>query len=228
MARTAGRREHAIGHTVVHQVFVIIVLGFVLASPFIAALLQRRSLLGAQGSKVGLDRWLVLPVATLSLGVGMIHAAVVGDHFREETLSGTFFVMVAVFQLGWGVLFARRPQVGLAALGLLVNATVVATWLVTRTVGLPFGAHPGVPEPIATPDLLATLFESLIVAGTAALALPFLRNMAKRSRYLVASADLGVVMALIVITMVVSYALVDISVNGGHGALMDQAGAAPP
>ncbi len=207
---------------------VIIILGYVLASPFIAALLQRRSLLGPQGSMVGLDRWLVLPVATLSLSAGMIHAAVVDDHFREEALSGVFFVMVAVFQLGWGVMFARRPRVGLAALGLLVNAFVVGTWLVTRTVGLPLGAHPGIPEPIATPDLLATLFEVLIVAGTATLVLPYLRDMAKRSRVLVASADLGVVMALIVITMAVSYALVDISVNGGHGALMDQAGAAPP
>ncbi len=206
----------------------IIVLGFVLASPFMAALLQLRSLLGPQGSMVGLDRWLVLPVATLSLSVGMIHAAMVGDHFREDTLSGVFFVMVAVFQIGWGVMFARRPQIGLAALGLSVNALVVGVWLVTRTVGLPYGAHPGLREPIATPDLLATLFEVLIVAGAAALALPSLRDMAKRSRFLVASADLGVVMALIVITMVVSYALVDISVNGGHGAPLSQAGAAPP
>jgi len=41
----------------------VLAFGFVMASPFIAALLQRRSLLGPQGPMVGLDRWLVLTVA---------------------------------------------------------------------------------------------------------------------------------------------------------------------
>ena len=189
-----------------------------LVSPFIGILLQRRSLLGPQGSTVGLDRWLVLPLATLSLGVGLIHAAVVNDHFAESTLSGLFFVVVAVFQAAWAVMFARRPLVRLATLGLVVNGVVVGVWLVTRTVGLPFGAHPGVAEPMAVVDLLATLFQVLIVAGTVALVLPALRGPAKRSRFLVASADLTVVMALILITMVTSYAMADISINGGHGA----------
>lgn len=205
----------------------VVALGFVLASPFIGILLQTRSLLGPQGSLVGLDRWLVLPLATLSLGVGLIHAAVVGDHFAESTFSGLFFVIVAVFQLSWAVMFARRPQVTLASLGLVVNGLVVGVWLVTRTVGLPFGEHPGIPEPMATVDLLATLFEVLIVAGTAALVLPAFRGLAKRSRFLVASADLAVVMALIAITMVTSYAMADISVNGGHRAETSQAEALP-
>lgn len=200
----------------------LLALGFVLASPFIGAVLQRRSLLGPAGTLVGFDRWLVLPVATLSLGVGMIHAAVVTDHFREDTLAGLFFVVVAVFQLAWGIMFALRPQRGLAALGLAVNVLVIGAWIVTRTVGLPFGAHPGVPEPMATPDLLATLLEVVIVAGTAILVLPSLRNMARRSVTNVASADLSVVLALIVITMTISYAMADISVNGGHGAVMGQ------
>ncbi len=202
--------------------------GFVMASPFIAALLQRRSLLGPQGSTVGFDRWLVLPVATLSLGVGLIHAAVAGDHFAEGTLTGLFFVMVAVFQLAWAVMFASRSQRRLAALGLLVNGFVVGTWLVTRTVGLPFGAHPGVPEPMATPDVRATIFEVFILAGTAALVLPPLRDIAKRTRSQVANADLAVVLALIIITMVTSYAMADISINGGHGSMAGQVGALQP
>lgn len=203
----------------------VLALGFVLASPFIAAFLQRRSLLGPHGSTVGLDRWLVWPVATLSLGVGLIHAAVVSDHFAEDTLSGLFFVMVAVFQIAWAVMFASRPQARLAALGLLVNGLVVGAWLLTRTVGLPFGAHPGIPEPIATPDLLATIFELFILAGTAALVLPPWRHIAQRTRGQVANADLGVVLALIIITMATSYAMADISVNGGHGAVAGHAGA---
>ncbi|MDQ3493026.1 MAG: hypothetical protein M3452_07180 [Chloroflexota bacterium] len=202
--------------------------GFVMASPFIAALLQRRSLLGPQGSMVGLDRWLVLPVATLSLSVGLIHAAVVGDHFVEDSIAGLSFVMVAVFQLAWAVMFARRPQPRLAALGLLVNGLVVAAWLVTRTVGLPFGAHPGIPEPMATPDVLATIFEFLILAGTATLVLPSLRALVGRLRAQVVNADLSVILALIIITMVTSYAMADISINGGHGMVTDRATVQPP
>ena len=200
----------------------VLALGFVLASPLIAAMLQRRSLLGPSGSMVAFDRWLVLPVATLSLGVGMIHAAVVTDHFTEGTVTGLFFVVVAVFQLGWGVMFALRPQRRLAALGLSFNILVIGAWVVTRTVGLPFGAHPGIREPTATPDLLATLMELVIVAGTAVLVLPSLRNLARRSVRGVASADLSVVLVLIVITLTISYAMADISVNGGHGAVMGQ------
>ncbi len=218
-------KGYTVAHSIIHQVFLVVALGFVLASPLIGILLQRRSLLGPQGSMVGLDRWLVLPLATLSLGAGLIHAAVVTDHFAESTLSGLFFVVVAVFQVLWAVMFARQPLVRLATLGLMVNGMVVGAWLVTRTVGLPFGAHPGAAEPMAVVDLLATLFEVLIVAGTAALVLPALRGLAKRSRFLVASADLTVVMALILITMVTSYAMADISVNGGHGAETSQADA---
>jgi hypothetical protein len=206
----------------------VLAFGFVLASPFIAALLQRRSLLGPQGSTISLDRWLVIPVATLSLGVGLIHAAVVGDHFAEDTLSGLFFVMVAVFQIAWAVMFASRPQSRLAALGLVVNGLVVGAWLVTRTVGLPFGAHPGIAEPVAIPDLLATIFEVLILAGTAALVVPSLRDIARRTRAAVADADLGVVLALIIITMVTSYAMADISINGGHGTVTGQVDTPPP
>lgn len=198
-----------------------------LASPLIAALLQRRTLLGPQGSTVGLDRWLVPPVATMSLGVGLIHAAVAGDHFKEDTLSGLFFVIIAVFQLGWAVIFASRPQRSLAALGLLVNSLVVAVWLVTRTVGLPFGARPGLPEAIAGPDLLATIFEILILAGTATLVLPSWREIAERTRAKVADADLLVVLALIIITMTTSYVMADTSINGGHGD-QGQAGLMPP
>ncbi len=215
-------KENSIAHTVVHQVLVVLALGFVPASPLIAAMLQRRSLLGPSGSMVAFDRWLVLPVATLSLGVGMIHAAVVTDHFTEGTVTGLFFVVVAVFQLGWGVMFALRPHRRLAALGLSFNILVIGAWVVTRTVGLPFGAHPGIPEPTATPDLLATLMELVIVAGTAVLVLPSLRNLARRSVRGVASADLSVVLVLIVITLTISYAMADISVNGGHGAVMGQ------
>jgi len=188
------------------------------ASPFIASGLQRRSLLGPPGSAVGLERWLVTPVAALSLAAGLIHIAVMGDHFAEDTLSGLFFVIVAVTQVSWTAAFVSRPQPRLAAMGLAVNAAVVLTWVVTRTVGLPFGAHPFMAEPVGLSDLFATAAEVLVVAGTAATCVPRWRMAAARRRVAVSSADLAVVMALVAIALATSFALTDVALNGGHPA----------
>lgn len=188
----------------------------VLASPFISLGLQRWTLTGPRGSMVGVDRPLIVPLATSSLAVGLIHLAVTSDHFAEGMATGLFFVVLAVFQMAWCVFFARHPRPGPAALGLAVNGAVILLWLVTRTVGLPLGSHPGVPEPIAVADTLATGFEAFIVAGTAMLAIPRLRVVAAKARFAVASADLAVVMTLAVILLIASYAMVDISINGGH------------
>jgi hypothetical protein len=52
-----------------------------------------------------------------------------------------------------------------------VNALVVITWIVSRTVGVPVGPEAGEAESIGLPDALATSFEALLVAVAAALAL---------------------------------------------------------
>lgn len=187
-----------------------------LASPFIAGALQRRTLLGPRGSEVALDGAMVLPVATLSLGAGLIHMAVIPDHFGEDALSGLFFVVAAAFQLAWALAWARRPQRGVAVAGLGVNAAIVAIWLLSRTVGLPLGAEPGVPEPLAAPDFLATIFELGIVCATLGCIVSPLRRALQRASFPVASADLALVMALVVISMVTSYAMAEISTGGGH------------
>ncbi len=201
----------------IHDVTTTLLIGFVLAIPFMAAGLQRRTLLGPPGSMVELERILVLPIATLSLGAGLIHLALIAEHFRADALSGLFFVAAAIFQLSWAVLFGRRPQRAVQLLGGAGNAAIIVVWLLTRTLGLPFGGHPGIAEPIGVADLLATLFELVIVATTLALVLAHRRRAIDRPSFPVASADLGLAMALIAITLVTSYALVDISVTGGHG-----------
>ena len=50
------------------------------------------------------------------------------------------------------------------------NAVVVATWVVSRTVGLPFGEFAGAVLPVGFPDSLATIFEAVTVVGAAGLA----------------------------------------------------------
>src|SRR5215204_3734622 len=55
------------------------------------------------------------------------------------------------------------------AVGLVVNAAVVAIWIVSRTAGLPIGPEPGTAEPAAFLDVLSTILEIGIVVVTAAL-----------------------------------------------------------
>lgn len=63
---------------------------------------------------------------------------------------------------------AEAPRWWLA-LGAAGNLVVVATWVVSRTVGLPLGDYAGIALPVGFPDALATALEAVIVAGATAL-----------------------------------------------------------
>lgn len=194
-------------------------LGFVLASPLIALGLQRRSLLAPRGSSVGVREAIVLPVATLSVAAGLIHLGVIPAHFREDRLTGLFFVVAAAFQISWGVFFARHSVTRLAWVGLIANAAIVGLWVASRTTGLPFGAHPGISEPIGIADTLASGFELLLVVACACLVTSSARAALQRSQHPVESADLALAMALVAITLVASYAMTDVAITGGHHAV---------
>jgi len=109
-------------------------------------------------------------IALASLAAGAINlaaAATVGRDSSTQTLA--FFVVVAAAQLAWGaVALARAPRWWLA-LGAVGNLLVVATWVVSRTVGLPVGEFAGITLPVGFPDLLATALEAVTVVGAAAL-----------------------------------------------------------
>jgi hypothetical protein len=105
-------------------------------------------------------------VATGSLVAALVHASVIGEHLRESWWSGVFFVATAIAQLAWAVAVLRRPGRPLLAAGAAGNGLVVAVWLVSRTVGLPVGPEPGVPETVGVPDALATAAELVVVLGS--------------------------------------------------------------
>jgi hypothetical protein len=100
----------------------------------------------------------------LSLGAAAIHFAVIGEHFEEFWAFGLFFAGTGWFQAWWAVEYSLRSRTRLLwALGVLVNAGIVAIWIVSRVFGLPFGPHPGEPEPIGLPDVTATVLEGILV-----------------------------------------------------------------
>jgi hypothetical protein len=112
---------------------------------------------------------IVTVIALASIAAGAINiaaAATIGG--SAQTLA--FFWVVGAAQLFWGgVTLVRAPRWWLA-LGALGNAVVVATWMVSRTAGLPFGQFAHVVLPVRFPDTLAQIFAAVTVVGAVALA----------------------------------------------------------
>jgi hypothetical protein len=106
-------------------------------------------------------------LAGMSLVAGGLHALVCPEHFSEDTLYGVFFLVAAAAQIIWAGLVVARPRRFLLELGLLGNAFVVGLWVITRTAGIPLGAESGTVEAIGALDVVASLCEVGIVAGTA-------------------------------------------------------------
>ena len=69
--------------------------------------------------------------ALLSIGAATVHFAVIAQHFDEWWLTGMFFLTIAVFQLGWGLLVLLRPSALVYLAGAVVNALIVLTWIVS-------------------------------------------------------------------------------------------------
>ena len=134
---------------------------------------ERRRDADENGSPAGGDRTeaLRLAIAFASAGAATIHFAVISQHFEEYWLFGSFFVGVAVLQLAWALLVIVRPSRRLYLAGAAGNAIVVATWLVSRTTGLPLGPE-GEPEAVGIADTVATVFEVVIAAGAVFLIRP--------------------------------------------------------
>jgi hypothetical protein len=108
-------------------------------------------------------------IAVASIAAGAINIAAAATVGRASAQNLAFFVVVAAAQLGWGaVALARAPRWWLA-LGAAGNLVVAATWVVSRTVGLPVGVYAGITLPVGFPDALAMALEVVVVAGAATL-----------------------------------------------------------
>ena len=105
-------------------------------------------------------------LATLLAGAGAIHLVMVPIHDEGSTLDGALFALAGWVQVALAVFVVARPGKVVLQGTVVANLVIVAAWTVSRTVGLPFGAHPGEVEQVATVDLLA----SAMAVGAVALA----------------------------------------------------------
>ena len=129
-----------------------------------------QTLPGAPTAPSAADDVRLVLVASL-LGAAAVHASVVQDHLLEWSAAGQFFVSLTVAGvLAAGALVRRAgPEQLLAALAVSVLPLVV--WLVSRTLGLPFGPEAGAPEGVGLTDCIACALE-LVSAAAALLLLP--------------------------------------------------------
>ena len=107
--------------------------------------------------------------AALSFAAACIHASVIIGHFREYVLFGLFFAIVTPLQIAWAGLAVSAPgDRRLLTTGALLNGGIALTWLMSRTVGLPFGPERLEAESAGVKDVLATSAELMIVGLVAA------------------------------------------------------------
>ena len=108
---------------------------------------------------------LVRLAAVLSGAAAAVHLSVARLHFDEYWLFGVGFVVSGVLQLAWAVaVWRRNGDRRLVVAGLVLQAGIAVVWVVSRTVGLPYGPEAGQPESVGPLDAQCTLDELLIVA----------------------------------------------------------------
>jgi hypothetical protein len=142
----------------------------------------------------------VRAVAALSFTSACLHGSVMVSHFREYFLFGLFFAIVTPLQVAWAELIRRAPgERGLLAAGAIGNGAIAIVWLVSRTVGLPFGPGRLQAEAAGVKDVLATYSEGMIVGLVAVILLsPVTRPLPSWSLVVAWTvAGLGLVAALV-------------------------------
>lgn len=123
--------------------------------------------LDGRGPTVTRRRIVILCLAILSAATAVIHFAVAGGHFREYWLYGVFMLAAGWLQLLWAILAIARPSRLLLGSGALLNAGIVAVYIVTRTLGDVIGPASHASEPFGFGDGLCTVFEAVVIAGCA-------------------------------------------------------------
>jgi hypothetical protein len=104
-------------------------------------------------------------LAALLAGAGLVHVAMAPAHLTSSAADGVGFLVVGVVQLLVAVLVVARPSRGAYGIAAAVSAVALGAWLVSRTVGLPYGAHEGVAERVAFVDGATAVLEGLALVG---------------------------------------------------------------
>jgi hypothetical protein len=115
-------------------------------------------------------------VAALLVGAGAVHLAMAPSHFGESTTEGVGFLVAAWLQIGLAVGILLRPSRGVVVGTILASAGSIVAWIVSRTVGLPFGVHSGHAESVTIVDGVTVAMEAATIVLAAMLLSPSVRR----------------------------------------------------
>ena len=166
-------------------------------------------------------------LALMSVATAVIHFAVAGEHFQEYWLYGVFMLVVAWLQLGWAALAVTRPSRPLLASGLVLNAAVVAVYIITRTAGDIVGPGAGSAEEVGFGDVLCTVLEAAIAAGCAWLLVARGERQVARRQLLIVPAAVGTVIATLLSVALVAGGPEMVMAMGSDAGMSGDAGATP-
>jgi hypothetical protein len=147
--------------------------------------------------------------ALASIGAGAIHATAAGAH-GEHRQTAAAFALLAIAQIGWGVLALLRAHPAISSIGAAVNVAAVAGWVLAKTTGV--GAIDGLEaaEGLGFADTAAAVLAGVAAAGAvAALAAPRWRPSFRGTEAVTAVAVSAIVLIAMVATGSHSHA-------GGH------------
>jgi hypothetical protein len=105
-------------------------------------------------------RWLA---AILSLTASAVHFGYAPHHLSDDWAHGWFFMVIAAYQCLFAVLIVARPRRWVWASAIVVNTGIIVTWLVSRTVGLPFGPEELRSESFSAPDIVSSVIAGVII-----------------------------------------------------------------
>ncbi len=150
-------------------------------------------------------RYLVWVLAALSLGAGVIHFAVSGQHYEVSWAHGTFFAVVAWLQVSWAVGVVLRPYRRLLAAGVLLNAGIIGVWAISRVWGVPIGPGAWTPEKVTLADALSSGFEAgIVILSLAVLVRPALAQQQLRPALAVPGVGIAAVGVAVISSMAVA------------------------
>jgi len=157
--------------------------------------------------------------ALLTLGAALIHLAVAPDHLTAYLAFGLFFLTIGSLQIVLTVEIVAKPTRKLALALAATSLAPVAVWCVSRTVGLPIGPTPGVPEGIGLTDVICNVME--IIASVLFLHLAVRpARLSVRRVWLVALGSLP--------SALLSAAMTALAVSAAMSGMAEAVNAAPP
>lgn len=164
-------------------------------------------------------------IAALCAGAAAVHFAMVPTHAADSIPHGVGFAVAGWAQVIVAAFLVMRPSRKALSASAIVNLLVLVGWVVSRTVGLPGGAHGWHPEAVTIVDGMTSAMEVAALIG--AVALLARRTLPERRTVPVPATALAAFMVMVATTGLLASPDAREHNHGDHGTLDLAAGGHP-